>query len=108
MSTFIEILNPGEQLATSVTPDNKSTFALTEEDFAFINSVNMQLDMLKNMTVSIISHMEQQMETHAKILENLKDQFVMALAKKHGVINKEGTFSINLEHRIFLHTKDEE
>lgn len=108
MSEFVKLLNPGEQLASAITPDNKSSFALTDEDIAFINSVNMQLDTLKSVTISMISHVESLLETHSKVLETFKDQFVTSLAERHGVINKPGSFSINLENKVFLYSDKEE
>lgn len=108
MSAFIDILSPGDQLPLVVQPDNKSSFALTQEDVAFVNIINMQLDMLKTVTVSVIAHMESQMEAHTKILEDLKNQFVLVLAKKHGIDDKPGSFSVDLSNKLFLHSKDDE
>ncbi|MFN5249767.1 MAG: hypothetical protein ACK5DE_01850 [Bacteroidota bacterium] len=108
MSAFIDILSPGEQLPSTVQPDNKSSFTLTQEEVAFVNVINMQLDMLKTVTVSVIAHMESQMETHTKMLEDLKNQFVLALAKKHGIDAKPGSFSVDLSNKLFLHSKDDE
>lgn len=108
MSDFVKLLNPGDQIASAITPDNKSIFALTDEDLAFINSVNMQLDMLKTVTISMISHVESLLETHSKVLEHFKDQFVNSLAERHGVANKSGSFSINLENKVFLYSDKKE
>lgn len=107
MKSLTEILNQGEQLKALVAPDNKNTFAITEEDCAFINSINMQLDMLKTFAISMVSHMESQMETHTALMDHFKNNFVHALAVKFGVDKKPGTFSINLENKLFIHTEDD-
>jgi hypothetical protein len=108
MSDFTNILNPGEQLAAAVTPDNKSSFALTDEDIAFINYVNMQTDMLKTMTIGVISHFESMMETQTKVLEHFKNQFFISLSVRHGVAGKPGFFSVDLDNKIFQHCDKKE
>lgn len=107
MNAFIDILSPGENFPPVIQPDNKSSFALSDEEVAFVNLVNMQLDMLKTVTISVISHIESQMDTHAKLLEDLKNQFVVALAKKHGVNTDPASFSVDLVNKLFFHSKDE-
>lgn len=108
MKSLTEILNQGEQLKTLVAPDNKNTFAITDEDCAFINSINMQLDMLKTFTISMISHIESQMEAHTALLDHFKNNFMSALADKHGVDkNNHGSLSINLENKLFIHNEDD-
>lgn len=108
MNTSTEILTQGEQIVNSVKPDNKHIFPLTEDDCAFINSINMQLDMLKTFTLNIIANVEKQMDTHTRLLEHFKDQFLVALANKHGAKVSSGSLSINLENKVLLCLDDKE
>jgi hypothetical protein len=96
-----DIFNAGEDLSPVIAPDNKSTFLLTEDECALINIVNLQLSTLKTILFSVISTVEQQIET----VSLLKDQFIFALADKHSISvekNKEHAFEIDIANKLLV------
>lgn len=101
-----EIFNQGEDLPPLKEPDNTSSFLLTDDEIAFINAVNMQLAVIKTLTVSIITHVEDQMALQCNVVAELKDQFIKAMAKKHSLDAKDfSNFSIDVENKLFVAAK---
>lgn len=102
-----EIFNQGDDLPPLKEPDNASSFLLTDDELAFINAVNMQLAVIKTLTVSIITHVEDQMALQCNVVAGLKDQFIMAMAKKHSLDAKGfSDFSIDVENKLFVAGKN--
>ena len=101
-----EIFNQGEDLPPLKEPDNESSFLLSEDELAFINAVNMQLTVIKMLTVSIVTHVEDQMALQCSVVSALKDQFIMAMTKKHSLDTKKFTdLSIDVENKLFVAAK---
>jgi hypothetical protein len=100
-----KILNAGEDLVPLVQPDNKTSFLLTEDECAFVNVINMQTAMLKTLLFTVVSQVEEQMEQQMAVLKAIRDQFIAALADKHGIVpqaGQEGSLEIDLSNKLIV------
>lgn len=104
-----EIFNQGEDLPPVKEPDNESSFLLADDELALINAVNMQLAVIKMLTVSIVTHVEEQTALQLSVLSGLKEQFIIALAKKHMSNDKDlnkYSLVIDVENKLFVASKE--
>jgi hypothetical protein len=102
-----DLLNAGEDLTPLVQPDNKTSFLLTEDECAFVNIINMQTAMLKTLLFTVVSQVEAQMDQQMSVLKSLRDQFITAVATKHGIVpqaDHEGSLEIDLSNKLILMT----
>jgi hypothetical protein len=102
-----EIFNTGETLEPVMKPDNKNSFLLNDDECAFVHAINFQMTSMKTLLISIISSAEEQMNQQVKVLDNLKDQFVKALAVKHSLVipeNDDKELSIDISNRLLVLT----
>jgi hypothetical protein len=102
-----KIFNEGEDLAPLLKPDNKTSFALSEDECAFINAVNLQMSSLKTLLVSMVDHIEHQVNQQIDIVGELKDKFLFALADKHSLPMKgEVSLDVDVSNKLFVYRKE--
>jgi len=102
-----DIFNTGEDLVPLIKPDNETSFALTPDECAFINAINLQMSTLKTLLVSMVDHIEHQINQQMDIVSELKDQFVVSLANKHSrPLKGEVSLEVDVSNKLFVFRKE--
>lgn len=103
---FLDFFNGGLSVPKDAQADNKKSFALTENEVAFVNAIDFMENSFRSFMTSVIADLQE--KTEAKNLEfmTIKSDFVKALAAKHNLGNTEG-LKIDARNGLLVIQKNE-
>lgn len=102
---FTEFFNGGVSLPKTAQADNKTSFALTENELAFVNAIDFYENSFRSFMTSIVSELEEKMRIKNEEFKTIKSDFMKALAQKHNLPTK--GLTLDMTNELLLINKDD-